>query len=569
MAWQPTIYSFLGFGAVFLCAIIVRQAWEYRNQRGAYSFLGMVLVGGGWSFVYGVQLGFTTAPEQLLWQRAGIAISGVIPPLLLLFTLKYAGRDGWLTRGAKVVLVAQPVVFAVLTFTNPVHGLIWDEAVLTETGWGSVLDLSLGVGYYLHIVYAYLLIAIGLGLIFHVFTQESRIYRKQSGILMLGFFPPFITHISFSFQVPIGPLPGLDPTPFFFVATGTLLVLALFQFDLLERTPIARERVIEEMGDGLIVLDSDGRVVDTNPVARQVFDISRDVSGTVDEVTSNGDRKPEEVLESLNGRTVTATIDGKERSYDLDWTSLDDHRGVVVSHVVSLRDVTDRKKYEKELEMTNQRLEVANRVLRHNLRNDMNVILGRAERLAQEEADDESKAAQRIVETAKELVDLSEKAQSISQIEGSLTSERATVEVRDRIRDTVGEFRKRYPETEIECELPEDETVEIAVPKGELFDIPVRNVIENAVEHNDTEEPWVRITVEKDTDGVHIRVEDNGNEIPMMERNVFEDATEAPVRHGSGMGLWLTYWSVRSVGGGIEFGSRNPTGNVVTLNFPG
>jgi len=199
----------------------------------------------------------------------------------------------------------------------------------------------------------------------------------------------------------------------------------------------------------------------------------------------------------------------------------------------------------------------------------MNVILGRAERLAQEEANDESKAAQRIVETAKELIDLSEKAQSISQIEGAQTSESKTIDVCERVEDMSEKFQKRYSGTEIECEVPENETVEINVPKKELFDIPVRNLIENAVEHNDEDEPWVGICVHQDTDGIRIHIKDNGKEIPTMERSVFEDATEAPVRHGSGMGLWLTYWSVKSVGGSIDFDSRSPSGNIVTLSFPG
>jgi len=564
MAWQPTIYSFLGFGAVILCAVILAQAWSHRNERGAYSFLGLVLMGAAWTFVYGVQLGFTRPPEQLLWQRAGIAISGTIPPFLLLFALKYAGRDTWLSPAAKVVLVAEPFVFAVLSFTNPVHRLIWTDAELSETVAGPVLNLALSIGYYAHIVYAYLLVSIALGLIFHVFTQESRIYRKQSSVLMLGFFAPFVSHIGFTFQVPF--FSGLDPTPFVFVATGTLLVLALFRFDLLERTPIARQRVIEDMGDGLVVLDSDGRVVDTNLVAENVFDISSEANTSIKDVV-DGAETAQEALEMLDGRTMTVTVDGRERSYDVDWTSLVDHRGVTVSHVVSLRDVTSRKRYERELEMMNQRLEVANRVLRHNLRNDMNVILGRAERIADEDVDDEVNEAERIIETAKELVDLSEKAQTISSIEDGPVAGRTRIDVSNSLRELVRDFRERHPGVLIDCEAPDDEKLGLTLPKKELFDIPVRNVIENAIEHNDSENPWVRVSAESGPEGIRVRVEDNGNEIPTMERDVFERGTEAPVSHGSGMGLWLTYWSMRSVDGHMEFDTRISGGNVVTLVF--
>ncbi|MFB6184746.1 MAG: ATP-binding protein [Haloarculaceae archaeon] len=104
-------------------------------------------------------------------------------------------------------------------------------------------------------------------------------------------------------------------------------------------------------------------------------------------------------------------------------------------------------------------------------------------------------------------------------------------------------------------------------PRPQLFEIAVSNLVENAIEHNDAAEPWVRVRVDADDQRVRVRVADDGPEIPAMEQKVLETGTEDPLQHGSGVGLWLTYWCVSAVGGSIAFDARDPRGNVVTLAF--
>jgi hypothetical protein len=91
VAWQPTLYSLVGFGVVASSALVAVQAWRNRTQRGARPFAGLMIAVGGWSLASAVQLGFTTAPAQLVWQRVALALGGTIPTLWLLFALQYAG----------------------------------------------------------------------------------------------------------------------------------------------------------------------------------------------------------------------------------------------------------------------------------------------------------------------------------------------------------------------------------------------------------------------------------------------------------------------------------------------
>ncbi|MFB6196748.1 MAG: histidine kinase N-terminal 7TM domain-containing protein, partial [Halobacteriaceae archaeon] len=172
---------------------------------------------------------------QLFWQQVGLAIGGTIPTVWFLFTLQYAGRGGWLTPVKRAGLAIDPLLFALLSLTNPVHELIWTTATLIPTQGGPVLQLTFAIGYYIHIMYAYLIVVSGLGLLLFMFERTAPVYQRQTGFLILGALPPFAANIAYTLRVSWGPLPAVDPTPFVFVLTGLVWALGLYQFDLLER----------------------------------------------------------------------------------------------------------------------------------------------------------------------------------------------------------------------------------------------------------------------------------------------------------------------------------------------
>jgi signal transduction histidine kinase len=95
----------------------------------------------------------------------------------------------------------------------------------------------------------------------------------------------------------------------------------------------------------------------------------------------------------------------------------------------------------------------------------------------------------------------------------------------------------------------------------------VRNIVENALEHNDSEQPTVDVNVFREGETVIVRVADDGPGIPPAEYEVLGESSETQLQHGSSLGLWLTYWLVSAMDGDIEFGSNKPRGSVVTLRF--
>lgn len=211
-----------------------------------------------------------------------------------------------------------------------------------------------------------------------------------------------------------------------------------------------------------------------------------------------------------------------------------------------------------------QRTSVLNRVLRHNIRNDMNVILGYADRLRSGDGTREE-IADGIVSTGKRIVELSD---SIRRVGGLGGEPQEPVDVVSVIRERVVSARTTFPDASISVDCPD----EAWVTADTLLPVALDNLITNAVRHNDADVPELRITVKADpasNSRVEIRMADNGPGIPDRELDVLEAGAESALQHGSGMGLWIVKWFVDSNGGELTFESSEVGGTEVAMKLPG
>jgi signal transduction histidine kinase len=554
VAWDPTLYTVVGGVAAILFFVIVLSGWQYRAEPASTAFLALMSAMGGWVLLYAVGLGFTTLDAQLAWQRAALGVGGSVPTLWFLFAVQYTNRGAWLTRPVRAIMIADPLVFGLLTLTNPSHGLIWSDAALVTYGSLHTLQFTFGPMYLVHLGYTYLVTPVGFGLL-ALAAIRSTLYRTQAGLLVVGAVPPLVANAAFSLGVEPGLLPPLDYTPFAFIVTGPFFGLALFRFDLLERVPVARKRIVDEADDGFVVLDEDKHVVTANPAAERILDGPIGGQSIRECVPGLAEFDPD----TFDGRTLTADLGHTQRTYDLTCSALSDGHGRVVGYVLRFRDVTDRHMYQ-------QRLKVANRVLRHNLRNRMNVISGWADEVIESGDQETAAAGRRIAETAAELTQLGEQIRLLVETAEDSGGAMRPVAVDEHVTPLIERLRDDHPDVRVESAISPGVTV--SVPSAKHLVTAVGNLLNNAIEHNDAEQPSVRVSVEPtDGDGryVRIRVADNGPGIPEAEREVLREGTETPLEHGSGLGLWIVYWIATMSGGDITFEENDGRGSVVTL----
>jgi PAS domain S-box-containing protein len=296
-------------------------------------------------------------------------------------------------------------------------------------------------------------------------------------------------------------------------------------------------RALDSAMDGIAVLDTDETIRYANDAFADAYGaaapsevVGRDWRVAYPQETRD---RVEDVLADLNSEeswrgTVTARrSDGVSYPQDLSMTQLDG------GYVWVTRDVTER-------EERDQRLRVLNRVLRHNARNSLNVVLGRTRRLSQRLGDDEDVAA--IEDAAASLLSASEKAR---EVERALDDgETVTKSLSEIATNEVERARDDYPGVAFEL------SGDCAAAVDERLTLALRELLGNAAEHCDADDPEVSVSVSAAPPSV--AVSDNGSGIPEHEQRALDGVAETSLEHGSGIGLWLVYWLVTGTGGDVD-----------------
>jgi PAS domain S-box-containing protein len=222
-------------------------------------------------------------------------------------------------------------------------------------------------------------------------------------------------------------------------------------------------------------------------------------------------------------------------------------------------DITERKRQQK-------RVEVLNRVLRHDLRNGMNIVKGCAEMLGAR-VEEDSEYATTIQERADELIALAEKTRAVERTLARDDADPGSVDVVNAIRELTDRVEDEFEDVDFRTSTPDS----AYALSDSMLGTAIYHVVENAIVHNDADVPSVDVDVSLDerSQCVEISVADNGPGIPDEERELLaEDREITQLRHASGLGLWLVNWVVTQSGGQLSFEESDDGGTRVVLEVP-
>ncbi|MFP8952730.1 PAS domain S-box protein [Natrialbaceae archaeon A-arb3/5] len=281
-------------------------------------------------------------------------------------------------------------------------------------------------------------------------------------------------------------------------------------------------------------------------------DQARQVARSGVECARDGEFFREEVR--VRGAERTAVIDFSIRP-------MADHRDDLRLLIAEGRDITD-------LKMREQHLQLLHRLLRHNLRNDLNIINGFAETLAETLDDaDHRQFAVDIAETADKLIEMNETAKKLADAALGDDHPQQPVALSDVLPDVVEASREQHPESDITVER--ERLGEVVAADRRLRTV-LSELVENAIKHAGGSHPAVDISiVTGDDETVGVRVRDDGPPIPESERTgIFNTEPVTQMNHGNGLGLWLVSVIVDDYGGQLEYERRPTEGNQVTVYLP-
>lgn len=558
MPWQHTplavLLSVATGVAVAVLVVAASRVGDELSPDGTVPLVGVAASAAVWSAGYTLQLASVEPASKLFWH--GVAWLGVAGMVVAwpAFVVAYVAGDDWLTRWRVALGSVVPAATAVFVWLPPYRWLVVEEATVVTVDGFARLVTTPGPLSGVFLAYAYAVTVAAAVLLAREAVTSRGLHRKQAGVLLVaGVLPLALGAVRLAGAVPWW---WPDPTPFSFVVSLMLVAWGLFRYRLLEQVPVARSLVVEAIRDGVVVLDADRRVVDANPAARRLLGDDEPVVGRpAGDVFARWPRLVDGIADREPGTFELPLDEGLEsRTFEAAISPVADdgrHRGTAVV----LRDVSARSRHE-------QRLQVLNRVLRHDLRNQVNVVRGHAELLLDRASDPAVRAeAEAVMDASRDLVELSRKA---SLVDAARDGEHAAevVDIADRVTTEVERARREYPAATFEVDAP----VSALAYADPLVDAAIENLLENAVEHHDGDEPRVRVSVAETPSYVEVEVADDGPGVPEREHEVLREGVETPLEHGSGLGLWLVNWIVSRSSGDLSIEST-PDGSVVGVRF--
>ena len=550
--------------AVMLLTVVVGTtaaflAWRERQEPGAVPLTAMLAGQVWWSVFFVLEHRAGTLAAKAFYSDVQWLGVVMIPVAWLLFALEYTGRDRYVRPRYIALLSVVPVVTVVLAATNDYHDLLYlDTRLVTGTG-RPILDRVAGPWYWVVTGYTYLLGILGSIPLLRLVHSDTLPFRGQSLGVLVGTLAPWASNVLF--LAGALPVPSLDPTPVFFAVSGVAYLGSITRFRLLGTSPSANHRarrlVFERMREGAVVVDRHDYVVDMNEQAAEILDVEPgNVLGEpAAEVIPRYGQLPEE---GRSSRHLTLGEGLQSRQYDVTVTTFGDFHGRSLGGVISFHDVSDHLRRQ-------QRLEVLNRVLRHNIRTETNLIYGNADLI-----DAEGTHVDAVKAGAMRIEAISDKARDVIDIFERGRQSGRSLTLSAVLEECVEAVRADHPSVTVDLEVgPDDDPTDgTAVSVSPVLTSVLMNVVENAAEHNDSADPWVGVRATCADEAVEIRVADNGPGISDHERAALERGNETPLDHGSGLGLWLIAWGTELADGDLTIGDREGGGTVVTVCVP-
>lgn len=467
----------------------------------------------------------------------------------LWFTLEYTQR---IARREKTVLA---VIGSATLVVSALNGLVGAAAAFSVvdiqptfrtsfTQFANVFEL-LGTS---------VAIGVGIALLYTTAAHHQPFQERTAVALSLPIVFPWLVDYFYQFSLvtDFASVSALYTGAFSIGLVG--LWLSVTQDDLFEQLPasrtVGRQTAFETSDTAIVVVNNAGNVSDLNPAASELFSISEpdSIGKPLDTLL------PESVDENAIHDTEPTTVEIPDNGIVLEatTTTATDDNGQAIGETIVFSDITDERRRQ-------QRIQVLNRVLRHNLRNDLNVAQGYIDVMTTDGTDTEQ-YQHKIESIFDDLVTIGQKAQRIEAVLATDPRSKSPTELSLIVADAITSIEADYGEIPVLVTLPTETTVNI---DPVVIQTIIEELVANAARHSGCS----KITVEYEPDNRTLVVDDDGSGIPDHEIAVLDNAKETALEHGSGLGLWLIKWGTDSFGGTATF-DTDEDGTCVRIEFP-
>lgn len=250
---------------------VVIYAWRRRNNPEAIALSLMAFAITEWLLGYALEIAGADLPTKLLWGKSQYIGITLVPLAWFVFAHYYANQNKHIALRNLLLLMIIPAITVALAFTTETHGLIWKTVEIEKSGSFSALSVTYGAGFWVYWVYSNILLLAGTFIVGRSLKRRQGLYRGQLFAIIVGLAAPWIGNVLYISG--LSPIPHLDLTPFAFTITVLALALGIFGYQLVNISPIARDLIVDGMTEGVIVVNTQGRIADINPAAGHMIGV--------------------------------------------------------------------------------------------------------------------------------------------------------------------------------------------------------------------------------------------------------------------------------------------------------
>ena len=331
-----------------IALVVIAFAWRSRSLPGVRAYLAIVLLASWWAIGSSIELLVPNLDGKLFWSNLEFLSITLLPVAFLAMALDYTGRWAWLTPARLVGLCALPLTTNVILWADRNGHLMRAAAWLDTAGYYPVLGHTWGTWFWVHAAYSFLLLALAAGLFVADLFPTPPLHRNRLYAILVGMFIAVGSGLLETFLPASSPVG--DFTPGFFILATLLFAWGLLRVRLFSLVPVARNTLVENMRDGVLVLDSAEKVIDLNESARRL--IARPKTQILGQALSDCWKAWEQIAAPYSAGAGQAQLqlqmDGSEHHYEVRSSPLTE-RGQVVAHLLMFSDITDRVLLEESL----------------------------------------------------------------------------------------------------------------------------------------------------------------------------------------------------------------------------
>jgi PAS domain S-box-containing protein len=349
VTWQFNLFSLIFFLATFAAGILLVYTLQHQKVKGATYFIFLLASAIAWALFQGLEYAVFEPENKILFakfQYFGISTIGLT---WYLFSINYSNRENWVSKNYFALLLLA-IAGVLLVFTNESHRLVWTEITPVSPEPGAAMIYGHGPAFWVIFVYSYVLFAAGTFVILRLALTSKEIYRAQALGLIASALIPWVGNIIY--VTGLSPIPGLDLTALGFVLSVVVIAWSIFSLRLFDLAPLARGQLMENLADGVIVLDTSNRVIEINPRALKFLKIgSKSTVGAnlvdflqpwPELVAQFGDMQSGQAEVHIGPRDVS--------DIDVRISPLFDEQKKPVGRIITIRDISEQKKLERARE---------------------------------------------------------------------------------------------------------------------------------------------------------------------------------------------------------------------------